>query len=614
MAVKYNIDDWVSAIPDEEIYLVSSGRLCKEGTKFLEQNDSGFSTAVKKGENFSRDIHDNNPIRRFVCYWYMKHPNQTESIYIEGIYDFFRKLGLVSFEEDLYNFGIYDSTNNKSLRSKGQIYLLKIEGTSKEEIENNVTQYIIENLPESAYEQKDNKIYLYDEEVGLSTDVHLYLEGDIKNLPLTGIKELLKIPNLELENRTIYNVSRDDIRKANIKVALEEPLSFYSSAGLKGVDITEEIEILTDAVYKDNIKTFTILSNLLEKSLNKINSEGGANKVIVYSLLNNNIYIYYAICLKYLYNVACVNLDMKYKYSKYLAELYYSKYRMLAGDKLLYLRDFPTYTVYNTRFGLLVFMVISRNITASVTKVEIDDSNNIIGAPENDVIDITDLNNKIINITDYYDYSSDVYSADTALRNLFLDFYHKIKDNKILNLDFPNPCNTFVLESDGKRYLARLNKFANLAISGFLNHLEMQTQMEYIITEESELSKWVPMELYNDEKLGEIMVSRFMERTNFKDKVDRVYARRSADLKTLYYRFFYENDGIPGSIEEVPDSFIAANLNASGSVVTRETNLWQTLFNNADELISQLTAFYCQNPRITTEVAVSEGMMINKYM
>lgn len=614
MTVKYDIKEWLKVLPDEEIYLVSSKQVCKNGDKLLFPQDSGFNAAAKKGESFRRALHEMNPIRRFVCYWYMKYPNQSESICIDGIYDFFREIGLTSFEEDLYTFGIYDSQTNKTLSSKGRTYIVKVEGTSKDEIENNISSYIIDNLPEAAYELKDDKVYIYDEEVGLTTDVHLYLNGDIQNLPLTGIKELLSIPNLNLSNRTIYNVTKDEIRKSNFQVALNKPLEFYRSGGLETVDITQEIEQLTNALYNGNIRTYKLLCQLIDITLNKVNEVGGPDKAIVYSLVNNNIYIYYCVCLKYLYNISCVNLDMKYKYNEYLANLYYSKHRMLAGDKLLYLRDFPTNLVYNTRFGMLIFVTTDINITLAVTKIEIDSNNELIGDPINDIFDISDRSNEIINITDLFDFNNDTYVADNSLKHLFLDFYHRIKDSDLNTGDFPNPCNTFITAIDGRRYLVRLNKFSTFLIKGLLNHIEMQTQMEASITDESELRKWVPMELYNDENIGEIMISRFIKKSNYPREIKRVYARRSSDLLTLYYRFFFENDGIPGGVEDIPNSFIASNLNVSGSVDARADKLWETLFHNADELIEQLTSFYCHDPRVVTEITISESMLINKYM
>lgn len=618
MSITYDLNVFLELIPDAEIYKLSDGKYCKHGTEFYVSTDDRYSAKAREADNYKSEVENCGVYDRFAYFLYSAFPYQKEHVNIPGIYSVMKKLDFPNYVQSLYKFGIYDSTEKVTLPSKERCYIVPIEGSNTADVVFNFTNFLNQNIGDSkiCYTDQGELTFYNDAGEFIGPEIHLYLTKETAALSPNEINKILRgAKNLELTGYPIINFKTADYNLINTQRAVQEYIKFYENIGIKALDVTHIADRFYKEIYGNNNLGYTALNQAIEDIKKLVDENGGCDKTIVYSLRVESAYISLLVALKYLYNIACIQTGFKDQYFSELSSLYLSD-KMLAGDKYNYLRNFPTYSVRNEFYGSLVFHLLNREMDIYTTAAELGDDLSL-GTPISLTIQLSNKDVKFENTTSIFNFDKDGFSnskEDDKQKKMFLEFYKKMKEEKFPNLDFPNPCNTLILTVGEKRYLARVNKVSGIAFSGIMGHLESQTISEYTLKSMSDLYHWVPMRAYNDYETGLRMISMLERQIRFTDNSSIVEPLRISDIRTIYYRFFYESSMWERGSELIPNSFVAANVNVRSAYIARSNKIWMDMFDNSDNIIKQLTSFYCTDPTIAVEVCVTEDMLVDKYV
>lgn len=599
-----DVKELLGAIPDEDYYHITEEVYCKYGNEVVDQDDYRFQELKVRANNYKSEVATLCHMHKVAYYWYKKYPSQKNYINIPGMYSALNVENDYDAKTLLFQFGLLDM-NVTGGGTAARTYLVPVEGETKEDLELNFFNYVNDYLPENA------------------SNIQLVLQRNYDLLELDSIKQLLKACEPPLNQCQIFNEDLDNIKQKNINDYIDSEKESYKQFGIKKfIDVTDILSTVENDWSDANINTFNLFQDAVNEVLNQASEVGNPNQVMIYTYRINYFYMYFAAYMKYFHKIACIDADIKYAYLNTLSDLMYSPDCMLAADRLLYLRNFPTYTVKTTDFGMNIFLTINRTLKCSVTMVEIDDDLNLGDEVIVDLLDAMNLSNELINITTLFNFdkgNEETIQANDELRRLFMAFYNKILKSESTIKDYPTPCNTLIINTGKSKYLARVDSISEINMEGYVTNLELQSSKLHSIDKHNDLFGWIPLDFFNDADLGRKVMYNVLKNAKILDKItlsEEVRPRYTVTKEAFYYRYLFENKLRKRSSFRIPNTFVVANLNAPVSVLSRRSQVWGKVFNNNPNLLSQLTCFYCTDATILSEIRldIDETMLAESYL
>lgn len=605
--VVYGIEDLLAVIPDEEFYHITREMYCKRDTQiFTEKDDySQYVDLKRQALNYVSPSGIGSFMQRVVYYWYTAHPSQKNYIAIDGLYDALNVSSDFESKGLLFRYGILDKNGDTNVKESERHYLVPIHGTTVEELDRYFEDYVEENLPQDA------------------KNIELILTQTYNLLELDSLKQELKACNNHLDNYLILNEDNETIRQRNTVKYLESEMEMYRKIGVElFINVTDILKKVNDDWSGFNYTVYETFNEAVEEVLNLAKPASDIRKVMIYSYDINNLYKYFAVYMKYFHNIACLDVEIRFSYLELLGETVYKPSCMLAADRLLYLRNFPTYSVKVTDFGVNTFLAINRTLKCSVTMIEIDDDLNLVGDVSINLLDVMNLSNRLVNITSLFNFDKGVdetRQANYELKSLFAKFYQKMKQDNSSFTEYPTPCNTLVIESGDHKYLARVDSIAEMNIEGYVSNLELQSTRVYSITEERYLYGWVPLRFWNDEEFGKSVIQNLLKRNgvwNNLKEFREVTPYYTLTKEGFYYRYLFTNIRGKKSTYIIPNTFVVANLNSPIAVSVRNSKVWLEVFKNNPKILSQLTCFKCSDATSLRllDINVDETMIAENYL
>lgn len=520
-----------------------------------------------------------------IFMWYSHNPDQRSLIFVDDLRTCYNKDDLGR----LARFGILD-TNGRSEAIERE-YLIPIEEQhlldleayvreySKTQLKGEMpTYYVLVHNPHKAIANIDE----YDE-----------LTGHIENL-IHGIK--LFNPDYDLRNSRCS------------QEVIDELIESYKQVGFTNfIDITDLVERITESYEVDN--TFTILE--FQNAVTEIKSKYTRNSMI-YCRKENDCFINLAAHLLYFENISCMFVNRGGKFRVALGQLCYSPHRMLAGDRIEYLRNFPTYSLKTTDYSAFGFIVGARTgdrrLEVNLTMCEMDEleTGEVITEDVN-------FNHTSLTIEDVVELKGlrvatkeKLAIVNNSLRDLFIKFYHRLPSKDVI----PNPCNTlFLTDEFGKTYMALINNI-DFRVKGILRDINLNMiTLDYEVTE-SEVPAWLPVELFIDGTNMRKHLEQVYYVLNGKKGVPKYITPDRTRIKpmTSIFRGFYMNRKNATISRYNVEDFVELCLNCEDSVKFRtfEGQEFLKRLNKEKELMSKLNCFFGYDMLITSKILITE--------
>lgn len=257
---------------------------------------------------------------------------------------------------------------------------------------------------------------------------------------------------------------RDETLEDEIKVSLE------SYPGLVRKDITKEVDAIANVYYTNNLNT----ANIFIDKLDTLAKDLTDNDYIVYTGLEQDIYIYCAIYLTYFHNANCFIPESKQDmYLTILMEQFYDNNAMLIEDKVDYLLNFPTYSFSASDYTLGYLGTLQTSLKGSVQlcslncPVSAGVSTDAIS--KENVVVLNNYNFRTANILSIFDFfkinSKDVEEArmeESKLLKVLTKFESvlQISKDKLINI-----FDIFFVELSGELQIGYVNELSFNSVS-----------------------------------------------------------------------------------------------------------------------------------------------------
>lgn len=447
-----------------------------------------------------------------------------------------------------------------------------------------------------------------------NNDYPTYYALEFELEDLNEFNKIKSILNEDMPGIRILNPP-DKLLEADIQQdVMDKLIDGYRGYGFtRFIDITKYVTSIEDAFNGDNTDTIKKFNTAIEEIVKYHDG-----KTIFYSMKENMCYVNLAAHLNYFYKITCIFKNLGGIFRVTLGELCYSRDRMLADEKLKYLREFPTFTFKATDYSAYLGVTLNRKLSVTVRMCDIEDIEK--GEILIQEIEIGRNYPEILSIEDLYDFRVDdserskLRSENERLKQLYIKFYKRLDGNIIP----PNPCNTIFLRSEenGKTYIAYI---------GGDEHINFKTDMYVVDTglnyltkyqlKLDEVSSWIPLELCRDVVAWKKHLNKLIGTKLNKDLTQgEVLARRNTKPMTSLLRGFYMNKSNRTISGLVNYDFIEACLNCEDSVKFRISNGQSILrkLSIGEELQSKLNCFSCHDIILDDIVRVSEKTFMRK--
>lgn len=520
-----------------------------------------------------------------IFMWYKQNPDQRSLVIVDGLRTIYNKDDL----KRLGRFGIIDSENG--LGAVDRDYMIIIERDHLQDLEGYIKEY------SKTYLNSEEPTY-YILDASARAGVNNVDEYDELTSHIESIVHGMKLfnPDFELRNSRCS------------QVVIDRLIEQYKTVGFTNfIDITNYVNKITNSYEQDN--TFTIED--FENAVSEIKNKYTKNSMI-YCTEENECFINLAAHLLFFENIPCMFVNRGGKFRVALGQLCYSPHRMLAGDRIEYLKNFPTYSLKTTDYSAFGFIVGAkagdRRLDVNITLCPMD--NLETGELITEDVNFNHTTLTIEGVVELKGLRQETKQklaiANNSLRDSFIKFYNRLPSKDII----PNPCNTlFLTDEFGVTYMGLINNI-DFRIKGILRDINLNmVTLDYEIKED-EVSAWLPVELFIDGANIRKHLEQVFYVLNGKRGIPKYVIpdlKRIKPMTSLFRGFYMNNKNATISRYKVED-FVELCLNCEDSVKFRTTEGQEFLrkLNKEKELMSKLNCFFGYDMLITSKIMITE--------
>ena len=578
---RYTVEEFLRTIPPHAYYEITNHRYVKDETSYHEfdKDKDIIPYELQREHDITSGMSGANKV---AFYWYITYPEQFSSVYVDGLYEALNCTDNTDMMDTLMNYGIIDPKCQTNLRVRNG-YIVVIDEKQIANLARAVDSFCEEYLPEGAV---PSHLIVND---NISNDVYLTLKDAIsKTRKLRGVRVL--------NNYSLYK----NVTEVKSKIETEKE-KFRKFAGVTHfIDVTEDVkEIYKQYCSTANSYLYGSFKKAVEHVVNErdylVNADPN-RKVMIYSTVTNDPYIVLAVQLQFFYGISAILFDATRQFRPMISSLVYDSDYMQTGDRLSFLRNIPTFLAKETDFGMAIFIVYNTKLQCALSYVELDDDNNIISEVYSDNIDLTNKEFSVSNVTTLYPFDTinNIYDSDEALHRLLLKFYGLLEEENA-GEEMLHPCNTFLLEKDGTRYLAKLESITDFLRNGLVRYLELNDYTAKDMKSTEEIYGWMPLEFYDDaEPYMELIYSEIVQILGKDIPITPYKVTESEDA--LFFRYLFLGSKMNMCAQDVPQElFVECMVNTPTLARARKNKIWKTIFNDNYKVMQQLTSFYCTN-------------------
>lgn len=374
------------------------------------------------------------------------------------------------------------------------------------------------------------------------------------------------------------NLKKSFIRDETLEKEINEQFMIYPTMVRKDIDAA--VSKIANIYYTTNLDT----ANVFIEELDNIGKSLTDDDFIVYTGLEQDIYIYCAVYLTYFYKANCFIPESKHDmFLTIIMEQYYDNNAMLIEDKVDYLLNYPTFSFTVTDYTLGYLGTARAELKGAVQLCSLNCSPmsgiSVDDIKKDNVVRLSKYNFKTANLLSIFDFfkinSTDVEEAkreESKLLRVLTKFESvlQINKNKLLTI-----FDIFVVELAGELQLGYVENLSFITDSSlFATCLKTANNAgalhpKYSVTFDN-MHRFYPMEILKD---GAIAIKEFISADYRFDTPERQRRRNAKKISNIKVKAPLKF----ASKYAIPLRYMSKNISGIPLVLSNQNELYYEL-------------------------------------